>query len=554
MWRIWIACAVALCLFSMSMATEGEGEKEVKTKVVAVSLFKNGLAVVKRQVTFDGAGAYRVADVPEPVHGTYWVESTGLTESRVEVRETTLSTPAPLGTNLPMELAGLKVTIRSRDGKTVTTGVVQPPPKKEKEEAVEPPVDPYSGYRTPPVADPVSRFLILKTEKGIAYVDLGDIGGLEVEGEPKAEPRTRKKPVLLLVAGDKAQGDARISYLAHGLSWAPSYKVDLTNAKSLSIEQHAVIRNELADLVDTEVSLISGYPSVQFSQVISPLSANQTWTRFFQQLSSRGGQYEQQIMMQNAAYNMRAPGGGGGAAPEVAPNLGDTIDLNYHSIGKKTLKKGAALALVTGQATTDYERIVDWTIPDNRNEWGQPTSQSNNRRHDPNTGDPLQDDVWDALKFKNPLPFPMTTAPATVTTTGIFSGQRQVYWTNKGEEATLRVNKALSIRARHVEYENQTGANGTAERDIIYIGGQRFRRATVNGELRLCNHRGSEIKLIAKRQFSGDYVKGDGDPKIDLREEGVWTVNKRNELTWTINLKPGEERVVKFQYTVLVHF
>jgi len=23
-------------------------------------------------------------------------------------------------------------------------------------------------------------------------------------------------------------------------------------------------------------------------------------------------------------------------------------------------------------------------------------------------------------------------------------------------------------------------------------------------------------------------------PKIDLREEGVWTVNKRNELTWTL--------------------
>ncbi|MFO0813899.1 MAG: DUF4139 domain-containing protein [Gemmatales bacterium] len=549
--RIWIAVAVAVCLMSMSMATEAGPEKEVKTKVVSVALFKNGLAVVKRQVALDGTGSYRITDVPEPIHGTYWVESNGLTESRVEMRESTLPTPAPLGTNLPVELHGLKVTIRSRDGKTVTTGVVQAPPKKEKEESIDPPPE-YSGYRPPP--EPTSRFLILKTEKGIAYVDQSDIGGLEVEGEPKADPRTQKKPVLILVSGDGAKaGNAQISYLAHGLSWAPSYKVDLTTGKSLTIEQHAVIRNELADLSDTEVSLISGYPSVQFSQVISPLAASQTWARFFQQLNSRGGQYEQQIMMQNAAYQMRAPGGGGAAAPEVAPNLGDTIDLNYHSIGKRTLKKGSALALVTGQASTDYERIVDWTIPDNRDEWGNHQGR-NNRRVDPNTGEPLQDDVWDALKFKNPLPFPMTTAPATVTTAGTFSGQRQVLWTNKIEEATLRVNKALSIRAKHVEYENQTGANGVAERDIIYIGGQRFRRATVNGELRLCNHRPADVKMIAKRQFSGDYIKGDGDPRIDLREEGVWTVNKRNELTWTINLKPNEERVIKFQYTVLVHF
>jgi hypothetical protein len=59
--------------------------------------------------------------------------------------------------------------------------------------------------------------------------------------------------------------------------------------------------------------------------------------------------------------------------------------------------------------------------------------------------------------------------------------------------------------------------------------------------------------LIIKRQFSGDYVKGDDTPKIDLREEGAWTVNKRNELTWTLSLKPAEERTVKFQYTVLIN-
>lgn len=548
--RYVLTLALLLSALGLVWASEpGEGEKPASSKVVSVALFKNGLAVVKRHVTLDGPGTYRLTDVPEPVHGTFWIESNGAIEVRVENRDSKAETPSPLGQNLQDELAGLKVTLQSRSTKSPITGVVVKPVKKEApaSEVLTPPE--YSGYR--PTPEPSSRFLILKTEKGISYVDLGDIVSLEAEGQPQADTRTVKKPVLLLIA-EKA-GPVQISYLAHGLSWAPSYKVDLTNPKTLSIEQQAVIRNELGDLVDSDVSIISGYPSVQFSHVVSPLAATQTWTAFFQQLNGRGvsSQFDNGMVTQNAAYNMRA--GGGASAPVVAPNVGDTIDLIYHSIGKRTLKKGSAVALSVGKADADYERIVDWTIPDNRDEWGNPTA-NNGRRVDPSTGEPLQDDVWDALKFKNPLAFPMTTAPAMVTSAGKFNGQRQVFWTNKGEEATLRVNKALSIRARHVEYENQQGAPGNAERDVTYIGGRRFRKVTVNGELRLCNHRAADAKLIIKRQFSGDYLKGDADPKIDLREEGVWTVNKRNELTWTITLKPNEERVVKYQYTVLINF
>lgn len=544
--RYWLVTAVILTLVGLSWAAQPpEAGKEVKSKVVSVALFKNGLAVVKRQVALDGPGSYVLTDVPEPVHGTFWVESKTPLEARVETRETAGDPSQGFGFNLQEELAGLKVTIHGKNNKAPIVGTVMKVPAKEEEASTA--GSEYEGYRQPP---PASRFLILRTEKGFSYVDFNDIAALEAEGKPQL--RMVKKPVLLLMAGqDAAQGSANINYLAHGLSWAPSYKVDLTDPKKLSIEQHAAIRNELADLTDTEVSLISGYPSVQFSNVVSPLAARQSWANFFNQLNAQDRGYNQVsgIMAQQAYTGNRAAAA---VAPSIAPNTGDNIDLNFHSIGKRTLKKGSALALVTGKAETDYERIVDWTIPDNRNEWGSPTG--NGRRVDPGSGELMQDDVWDALKFKNPLPFPMTSAPALVMTAGNFSGQRSVLWTNRGEEATLRVNKALSIRARHVEYENQTGPNGAAERDVIYIADRRFRKVTVNGEMRLCNHRNVDAKLIIKRQFSGDFIKGDANPKIDLREEGVWTVNKRNELTWTINLKPAEEQTIKYQYTVLIHF
>ncbi|MFO0940681.1 MAG: hypothetical protein U0930_07930 [Pirellulales bacterium] len=537
-------------------------EKAAEGEIISVSLFKNGLAVIQRQVPLQGPGLYRIEDVPEPVHGTFYVESNGPIEARVESRKVPSKNQVPIGTNLQDELAGLKVTITGRSANSPIVGTVLTVPKPDTDpsqltSSATYPLVPYSrlpsGSAAPVPASAPSRFLILKTDRGISYVDLSEIVALEAEGKPQQkEPSLEVKAILLLVAKSKEIGNlALVSYLAHGLSWAPSYRVNMLNGKELLIEQNAAIRNELADLNGTDVFVISGYPSVQFGEVVSPIAATQNWSTFFQQLRTRGSTnaMNNSFVTQNVAYNM-AGNNGERSGPSMAPNLGDTIDLHYHSIGKRSIKRGDAITVTTGAAKVDYERIVEWTIPDNRDEWGKPT---NNRRVDPSNGEPLQDDVWDALKFKNALPFPMTSAPAMVTTEGRFSGQSQLLWTNQGEVATLRVNKALSIRAEHVEYENQTD-RGQAERDLVYIDGRRFRKVTVNCELRLCNHRQSVVKLIVKRQFSGEYVKGDDQPKIDLRLEGVWTVNKRNELTWTLKLKPAEERTVKFQYTSLIHF
>lgn len=548
--------AALMCLMSLSLCgsslLHGEEvsptETPVEGRVESVGLFKNGLSIVRLEVPISGPGTYRLSQVPEPVHGTFLVECHGRVDARVEQHRVPVENGNRLGFSLQDELVGLNVTIHTRSAKTPLLGSVLSIPGDERNrDALDNgrPQDPFT--RTAPA----SRFLLLKTDVGISYVDLNEITAVEASGQPRPETQLENRSVLLLVAGaDTRSESCRISYLSQGLSWAPDYHVKLTGPDRLNVVQHAVIRNELLDLIDTEVSVISGYPSVQFSNVVSPLSASQTWQTFFQQLGRRSGEthFSNSILMQNGAFNSdRTPGG----ADLVVPNSGDAIDLHYQPIGQQTLKKGDAFVTTTATAEAGYERIVEWTIPDNRDEWGNPAGE---RRTDPATGELLRDDVWDAIRFRNPLPFPMTSAPVMVTTGDKFSGQSQVLWTDAGDEATVRVNKALSIRAVHVEYEKQTEEQGESDRELINIGGRRFRKVTVNGELRLGNHRDVESRLIIKRQFTGDYVKGESSPKIDLREEGVWSINRRNELTWSIGLKPGEERIVTYQYTVLVPF
>ncbi len=276
---------------------------------------------------------------------------------------------------------------------------------------------------------------------------------------------------------------------------------------------------------------------MQFANVLSPLAPTQTWAAFFQQLQQPSGP-QHELLTQMVANSVSRSRPAFGINPGATP-LGDGVDLHYQSIGKRTLAKGEALSLPLAKGQAPYERIVEWLIADKRDEHGRYRQREQE----------VADDPWDALRFKNPFAFPMTTGPAMVMASGRFNGQRTSYYVSAGEETMLRITKALSVRTRSTEHE---AAGKGDERDFVYVGGVRFQKATVAGELEVANHRKEDIKIAIRRRFSGELLTAEGQPKIALNEEGIYSVNKRNELTWVLTLKGGEERRLSYRYTVLV--
>jgi hypothetical protein len=133
-----------------------------------------------------------------------------------------------------------------------------------------------------------------------------------------------------------------------------------------------------------------------------------------------------------------------------------------------------------------------------------------------------------------------------ITRSGRFVGQRTLTWVAPGEATTLRINKALSIRTHATELEQPD------ERELINYGGRTYRRVLVKGELLVSNYRKQAVTLSIRRQFSGQLVAADGDPQKALREEGVYSVNPRNELTWKLELPAGEQRTLTYTYNLLV--
>ena len=541
--RTTVLAAIMLAIVSCVHAAE---EIPAKSGIVSVGMFKNGLAYIKRELKVPGPGTYLVDDVPEPVHGTWWVQSDAQIETRVTRRD--VSEPMRSDSNVDFQkiLAGKQVTVHFREG--------QIPPATGKVESVadgkdaawnrsyERPRYDYwnNGYQgQPPMTTPF-RYLVLQTDTGRVFVDSSMIAYLKTEGKEDVVIK-HKKPVLIFTA-DKA-ATITISYLTKGMAWAPNYRVDISDPKTLLIEQDAVVKNELADIEGAELQLISGFPSVHFGHVLSPLTPGTNWASFFTQLNQRFSPND--ISTSNAVYQQAIQsndvGAGRGVDLSAAP-AGEGVDVYYHSIGARSMLEGDSLALTVAKEKAEYQRIVEWLIPDTRNEFGMYVEEYQ-RRQNPEKFD---DTPWDSVRFKNPFKFPMTTAPATVVSGERFNGQQMSYWVNSGEETCLHVTKALSVRTRNIEHEEE------GKRDNVYIAGSAYIKTNVKCDITVNNHRKEEITMVIRRNFSGDLLAADGDPKKTLREEGAYSVNTRNELSWTLVLKPGEERTLTYRYSVMV--
>ena len=531
-------------ILALTGALFGPGAEPLATKVAAVDLFKNGLAVVRRTGRVTRDGTYRLADVPAAVHGTFWIGSDVKIAARTALEEREEPWSRGTAVDFQSDLVGRSVTIFLRDGRIPpATGRVLA--LGEKPGTASPGAHPSPYGMVQPGAAP-GPFLVLATDKGRVYVDRSMIAYVSAAGAK--ETVRRKRPVLYLqVEGvGKEPATVHISYLARGLAWAPSYRLDIIDDRQLKLAQKAVVRNELMDLEDTAVTLISGFPSIRFGRVTTLLDPTTTWTRFLAEVAGRTGRGDFDVtiaqaaaIVQNVASNDPQPGSTTDLTPIAA---GRGVDLHFQEVGRRTLARGEALLLPVADGTTPYERLVEWIIPDTRQADGRIVGDYQ-RRQDPER---YEEAAWDALRFRNPLPFPMTTAPAMVVDRGRFNGQRTTGWVAVGEKTTLRITKALNLRTRAVEVE-EAGA-----RDHVYRGGNRYRQTTVRGDLALTNHRAEKMKILVRRRFSGELVEAEQSPGRRLLEEGVWSVNPRQELTWEFDLEAGATVKILYRYRVLV--
>lgn len=541
-------------------------EPQAEAPVTKLALFKNGLAAVVREIKIPGDGAFLVDEAITPVHGTVWFGAPdfGNFLLRTAVRERERDNVDPYANPVNSYL-GKKVVVTLRSGENLiplrgtVTRLTEARKKRtfQQDYSSRNRYNNYGGapnvyYKNENGQDivPESGFLTLKQDDGkFISIPVAQIVTVETEGVNAKIPVEKEVFLFQPKEGKKLTSPISMSYLTKGITWSPSYRFALAKNDKMRIYMASTLTNELEDFKNVEISLISGFPNVKFANVTSMLARGMTLQQFFSMIQSGEGseRYREasKSVLTQIALNSTDADAGDSANYNVA-SQGDAEDIQYFSAGRFSMKSGETLYLPLDDAETDYERIVSWDVPNCRDHWGR----YDRNNYNVNGTDNPYGDLWDAIRFKNPFKTAMTSAPAEIEQNGRLLGQTISSWTNPGQQATLKITKALTVSGKIIENEEPS------KRPAISLYGRKFMNPDVNGSVILHNYRKVPATAVVNLRFAGEFISAEGQPKVrTVANSGNYlSVNKINEISWEIKLAPGEERTVNFKYSVLIYY
>jgi len=559
------ACAWAVLLVFVATASAAPKDAaQVETQVKRVALFKNGLGFFTRGGSLpEKAGPVQLAPFAAPSHGTMWISypsTVGL--GAVIAGEATIKKA--------IEAATLAELLRANVGKEATIWL-----GLDKEQAVSGKILSFASGRIPQAHDPyamggatvsaradnrghpsppevVGALATVKTDSGIVAINPQQVQRVDFADEEVATAFDEEaKGVELRAELKKPARDAwvRVSYLAKGIAWAPSYVVDISSPKEARIAAKAVIINEAEDLKEARVDLVTGFPNLRFSDIISPMAFKEDLGTFLQTLARGRPEGEERyagygVLTQAARYGgvgeLRQPSA---AVPEYGAAAAGRIaeDLFLYPLEDVTLAKGERGYYPLFTETVPYEEIYGWQIPDYISEqdvYGHP-SGGREQVEPPEI-------VWHSLKLTNSTKVPWTTAPAETVKDDQILGQDTLPYTPPKGEGTLRITQAVSVKAEQAELETNR------ERGVVQYYGYPYDRVTIEGRLRVRNFLEKTISLEIKKTLSGEVKKTTPEAKTERLARGLARMNPVHLLTWNIQLKPGAEQELTYVYEALI--
>lgn len=516
-----------------------------------VALFKNGLGFFIGQVTCpEGRTSFQIALPVAPSHGSFWISYpaglalASVTAGQIDSGELVdaISIPELLQAN-----PGRRV--RLMIGEKETVGVIRYMAR----DRDAPRRDPYTPGRP---SEPAAYRPWEQPQQGGLLVVETDAGELSLDPrivtqatflDGKAERRIMRpgKLAVLQVQLKEPAPDCKltISLLGKGVTWAPSYMVDITETGKARVSAKALILNDACEIKEADVQLVTGFPHLRFADTLSPIALKQDLAQFLQALSAgrseRGmSAIASNVMTQSVTFHdARGPGDmpayGAAEVGQVAE------DLFLYPAGPLDLGREEVAYIPLFTEVVPCKHIYQWDIPDFVSEEGQYRSQEEQPAA-------TEEQVWHSLRLTNSTKAPWTTAPGETVKNGVVLGQDTLRYTPPKAESTLRITRAVGVKAEQREFETNR------KREAARMYGYSYDLITVRGDLSIVNFQDKAVDLEITKSLSGEVKSSDPVAKIEKLAAGLRRMNGLRKLTWALQLNPGEKKDVSYVYDVYV--
>jgi hypothetical protein len=503
-----------------------------------IALYKNGSGYFLSTVDIaEGSEEFSIVPEVAATNGTFWVSwPQDVKVNSIVARERDFEEEIDAVTIIEL----LKANVGARVKLTIADETVTGELIRFDEKEISPGPRPYmpgSGNVMPEIK---AKMISVETDAGILVVDAQRVSGVSfLRGELSRNTTQTVKKVVLTgdFAAKTPETKVDISYLGKGITWVPSYSVDITDGDKATLSAKALIINEAADLADVKILLITGYPQLEFADVFSPMAVKSSLAGYLGSLAKGGGcdrGYQgvtSNMLKSNGRFDMVAESaapinyGSGAAGKQIE-------DMFFYPLENVTLEKDGTGYYPLFSEQVDTRHIYQWDIANSID--GYNRYSGDNR--------PQEQTVWHCIELHNDTGRPWTTGAIETKKQGLILGQSILDFTLDNDKAMVKITRANAVKANQVEYVSKRVPNSAS------FFGTNYDEVTIEGTLEINNTKGEAINLNVSKMISGKLLSSSPRAKVRKTSDGVGQINETQELKWDIAAQASEKVEINYSY------
>ena len=501
---------------------------EVQMHMERASIFKNGYSCVQMLGTMDDGEIQHIKGMPAPVLGTFrWQAPVEIT--RLQAHDEQRRVPVSTFGNVELLRANYgKIATVEFSGGISYQGVIHP--------ATPAPAPAAASYISPKLPAPSetpganTTFFRLVTSDGSSLVlDARDIHTLSISGSAAPQLPTRSATVrdLGVCLSSPARGaELRLSCLTGGLSWLPMYTLELDTAEGeATLTCKAMIINDLVDMNDVQVDLVTDLPLSSDNSQQSPLSSKQHLEQFLAELGEQA-QGESPAPTNGIHTGSLSLSRHADSAPAL-PSLASAAPSG-HALPHFSCKRGDTVVRTLFRQTVPYKHIYTCNVPD------QNTLRRSSRQA-LSTVCP----VWHSLQLTNTGDSTWSSGTISCYAADHLIARSSLDTISTGQQTILRLNKtfdlSLDCRETLIRQGNKSSKVDSNDRSNIY-----------QGALELRNLSDRPMELLLTKDIEGIPTKMSHN--ATSHSLPVYNGNPYSTITWRLNLAPGASVTCSYTY------
>ncbi|MBN2682390.1 MAG: DUF4139 domain-containing protein [Bacteroidales bacterium] len=501
-----------------------------------IAVFKNGTGYFIKTGKIDApSGKYTLTKTPEALFGTFWISAR---EERIKNLHTTKEKGFETETakNVKNMLAG-------NVGKSVKIFVH---------------TNQVAEGKIFSVND--EMVVIQGKDKWITRA-VNDIASVEFLEKPNFDYNKEIESNQMVLEFEKSgKKTLDMMYLQRGISWFPSYLIEISDEKEAVITLKSTLINDVEDLENAEIEFVVGVPNFKYNYVKSPLCSPQTLEEFISSLNGLSYSYRGAMNFDNSnvfsnaimSQEMNRPEqvadfGGDVAYAEFEAEGSSQEDMFFYNFKNINLKKGERASYELLNTKVPFEHIYEVILNPNT------TSNYYYANSKGYSFDDSQNKVWHSIKLKNTSKMPWTTGTAMVVKkeNGEVKpiSQDMMKYTPSQSNGFLKITVSPDISVKDKEEEVKR-TEKAKKKDNSY-----YDFVTVEGIIKAKNYKKTSVKVSVQRSVTGEMKDSNitWDVAKKLNSANYYNINPTNDVSWELELKPGEEKEIKYSYTIYIY-